>query len=56
LKAHLPISLAGRSQLPPAFRAEHRHTHNALDDAKEQAEIFAKVFESEGLNGGNSRR
>ncbi len=56
LKARLPIAAAGRSQLPPSFRAGRGHTHNALDDAKEQAEIFAKVFESEGLNGGNSQR
>jgi hypothetical protein len=56
LKAHLPIAEAGRSQLPPSFRAERHHTHNALDDAKEQAEIFAKVFASEDLNGGHPRR
>jgi hypothetical protein len=56
LKAHLPIAEAGRSHLPASFRAERHHTHNALDDAKEQAEIFAKVFESEGLNGGYPRR
>jgi hypothetical protein len=48
IKAHLPISAAGRSQLPVSFRAERTHTHNALDDAREQAEIFAKVFESQG--------
>jgi hypothetical protein len=56
LKAHLPIAAAGRSQLPLPFRSERTHSHNALDDATEQAEIFAKVFESEGPNGEGPRR
>jgi DNA polymerase III epsilon subunit-like protein len=56
LKAHLPIGAAGRSQLPPQFRSDRRHSHNALDDAIEQAEIFARVFESGGLRGEGSRK
>ena len=44
VKAGMPISVSGRSQLPPELRAKHAHTHNALDDAIEQAEIFAKIF------------
>jgi hypothetical protein len=48
VKAHLPISDSGRSQLLPALRSQRTHTHNALDDAIEQAEIFAKLFEWEG--------
>ena len=27
------------------FRSAHKHTHNALDDAIEQAEIFRKILE-----------
>jgi len=45
VKAGLPISRAGRSHLPPELRSQHPHTHNALDDAIEQAEIFANLFE-----------
>lgn len=48
VKARLPISESGRSRLLPRLRASRKHTHNALDDAIEQAEIFAKVFEWEG--------
>jgi hypothetical protein len=44
VKAGIPISSAGRSNVPPSLRSEREHTHNAIDDAVEQAEIFAKVF------------
>ncbi len=45
VKAEIPISAAGKNHLVPALRATHEHTHHALQDAIEQAEIFAKVFE-----------
>jgi hypothetical protein len=48
-KAHLPISEAGRSRIFPQLRPEKMHTHNALDDAIEQAEIFANIFEWKGI-------
>ncbi|HMA94828.1 MAG TPA: 3'-5' exoribonuclease, partial [Polyangiaceae bacterium] len=51
VKARLPISRAGRSKLPDALKATRVHTHNALDDAAEQAEIFANILEWEGLHG-----
>jgi len=54
VKAGIPISEAGRSRLLPSLRSNHAHTHHALDDAIEQAEIFANVFEWEG-NGGRAR-
>jgi len=44
VKARLPIARAGRSAIPKALRSERPHTHNALDDAIEQAEVFANVF------------
>lgn len=44
VKGRTPIFKAGRSRLPSALRAEHQHTHHALDDAIEQAQIFAEVF------------
>jgi len=45
VKAHLPISAARRSGLPEWLRSESRHTHHALDDAIEQAEIFANLMQ-----------
>lgn len=44
-KAELPLSLAGRSRLPIDVKSEREHTHHAIDDAIEQAEIFANLFE-----------
>jgi DNA polymerase III epsilon subunit-like protein len=43
-KAGVTISEAGRADLPPELRSSREHTHNALDDAVEQAEIFARLF------------
>lgn len=51
VKAGLPISQAGRSRLPGVLSSVRPHSHNALDDAIEQAEIFANVFEWEGSDG-----
>jgi len=51
VKARIPISEAGRSRLQPSLRGNRIHTHNAADDAIEQAEIFANVFEWKGVNG-----
>ena len=49
VKAGIPISDAGRSRIHPLLKSQRVHTHNALDDAIEQAEIFANVFQWEGL-------
>lgn len=46
-KGRMPISAAGRAGLPPSLRAQHPHTHHALDDAIAQAQVFANVFEWE---------
>ena len=48
VKAGIPIADAGRSNLTAELRASGTHTHHALDDAKEQAEIFANIFEWRG--------
>lgn len=48
VKARRPIADSGRSQLLPDLTAQRTHTHHALDDAKEQAEIFANLFEWSG--------
>jgi hypothetical protein len=44
VRAGVPISRAGRNDLPAALRSERSHTHNALDDAIEQADVFTKLF------------
>ena len=49
VKASIPISEAGRSRIGPSLRSSHPHTHHAVDDAVAQAEIFANVFEWEGV-------
>jgi len=43
-KARVTLDLAGRRDLPPELASSRRHTHNALDDAIEQAEIFNRLF------------
>jgi hypothetical protein len=44
-KARVRLDRAGRDDLPAALRSSRAHTHNACDDAIEQAEIFARLFE-----------
>jgi hypothetical protein len=51
VKAQIPIALAGRSKLIPNLRVNSHHTHNALEDAIEQAQVFANLFEWEGKHG-----
>jgi DNA polymerase III epsilon subunit-like protein len=48
VKGKRPISESGRSGLLPELTSKHVHAHRALDDAKEQAEIFANLFEWKG--------
>jgi len=47
VKASIPIAEAAKSKLPPSLRPQSRHTHHALEDAVEQAEIFANIFQWE---------
>lgn len=51
VKAGIPISEAGRPRIFDFLRPGREHTHHALGDAMEQAQIFANVFEWEGANG-----
>ena len=53
VKAGVQISEAGRSKILPSLRPERKHTHHALEDAIEQAEIFTKIFQWEGIHGRN---
>jgi len=39
------VTRATKSQMPPSLRSRRRHTHNALEDAIEQADLFANLFE-----------
>lgn len=55
VKAALPISAAGRSHIPLELRSKRVHSHNALDDALEQADIFANIFEWNGIYGRNKQ-
>jgi hypothetical protein len=52
VKARIPICRAGRARLDPSLGSNLAHTHHAIGDATEQAEIFANIFEWEGKIGG----
>jgi hypothetical protein len=56
VKSNMPIAQSGRRNLLPRLRSSRQHTHNALDDAVEQAEIFANIFEWDGTHGQDPRR
>jgi len=45
VRARIPVSKAGRTKIPTEWRGTHPHTHRAVDDAIEQAQIFANLFE-----------
>lgn len=44
-----PVAKSGRKNVPAWLRSELPHTHNALDDAKEQARIFCNLMDWRGL-------
>lgn len=44
-KAGVVISQATKRQMPKRLMSARRHTHNALDDAVEQGELFANIWE-----------
>jgi len=48
VKGRRTVASSGRDQLPAFLQSGLRHTHHALDDAREQAEIFARLFEWDG--------
>jgi hypothetical protein len=43
-KAGVTLDQAGLNDLPVELSSKREHTHNALDDAIEQAEIFQHLF------------
>lgn len=40
----VPWAMTTSSELPAEFQPDHRQTHQALDDARAQAEIFSKLL------------
>jgi hypothetical protein len=44
-KAAVTLDRAGRRDLPASLQGSRPHTHNALDDAVEQAEIFNRLWQ-----------
>jgi hypothetical protein len=44
-KARVPLGAAVKRAMPRALRSKRPHTHNARDDAIEQADLFANLFE-----------
>lgn len=38
------VDRANKNSLPPELQSARPHTHHAIDDAIEQADLFAKVF------------
>ena len=51
VKGRIPVCRAGRARLDPSLGSNRAHTHHAIGDAIEQAEIFANIFEWEGKGG-----
>ncbi|MFF8971335.1 exonuclease domain-containing protein [Streptomyces sp. NPDC014995] len=44
-KAGVPLRSVAKGTMPRELLSERRHTHHALDDAVEQAELFARLME-----------
>jgi len=44
-RARLRLDDASPDFLPPELRSSRAHTHNALDDARQQGEFFARLFD-----------
>ncbi|CCK26474.1 exonuclease [Streptomyces davaonensis JCM 4913] len=53
-KAGLPLRAVAKGTMPRELLSRRRHTHHALDDAIEQAELFANLMAWPG-SGGSSR-
>jgi hypothetical protein len=47
-KARTTVTRSTKRQMPVALRSTRPHTHNALDDAIEQAELFQNLFRWDG--------
>lgn len=52
----VPIRGLSKRSLPESLHPTRRHNHNALDDALEQAELFANVMAGDSLYGSHTAR
>jgi len=43
-RAGVPLRVVAKRTMPPETLPRRRHTHHALDDAVEQAELFANLM------------
>ncbi|MET8540571.1 exonuclease [Kitasatospora sp. NPDC004799] len=50
-RAGVPFAGIGKRSMPPELLPDLPHTHHALDDAREQAELFANLWEWAGPAG-----
>ncbi|WP_159028401.1 exonuclease [Kitasatospora sp. MY 5-36] len=50
-RAGVPFAGIGKRSMPPGLLPDLPHTHHALDDAREQAELFANLWEWDGATG-----
>nr|BFD90635.1 hypothetical protein KitaXyl93_19950 [Kitasatospora sp. Xyl93] len=50
-RAGVPFAGIGKRSMPPELLPDLPHTHHALDDAREQAELFANLWEWAGPTG-----
>ncbi|MEV6206805.1 exonuclease [Kitasatospora sp. NPDC051914] len=50
-RAGVPFAGIGKRSMPAGLRPDLPHTHHALDDAREQAELFANLMEWAGPEG-----
>ncbi|MEV6650830.1 3'-5' exoribonuclease [Streptomyces sp. NPDC051219] len=50
-KARLPLRAVAKGTMPRELLSRRRHTHHALDDAIEQAELFSNLMRWEGSGG-----
>ncbi|WP_067503927.1 exonuclease [Actinoplanes sp. TFC3] len=46
IKARKPVRSVGKRSMPQHLLGDGAHTHHALDDALEQADMFCKIFEA----------
>jgi len=44
-KAGTVFGRSGKRNIPSELQPDRAHTHNALDDAREQADLFSNIFE-----------
>ena len=49
-RAGVPVRAATKHQMPAALRSRRPHTHHALDDAREQADLLANLMTWDGTS------